>query len=68
VLSNTFPVCSSPIMTGQVVKSDVLCSTHNVLVSCEELLAPCPIPKLQDHPCQLLIQYIHSYPPFLETF
>jgi hypothetical protein len=31
----------------------------------EELLAPRPTPKLEDHP--LLIQYIHSYPPYLEA-
>jgi hypothetical protein len=36
----------------------------------EELLAPCPTPKLEDQPAgclQLLIQYIRSYPPYLEA-
>jgi hypothetical protein len=37
----------------------------------EGLLAPCPTPKLDDHPLaiclQLLIQYICSYPPQLEA-
>jgi hypothetical protein len=37
----------------------------------EELLAPRPAPKLEDHPLvcfpQQLIQYIRSYPPYLEA-
>jgi hypothetical protein len=36
----------------------------------EELLDPHPTPKLEDHPIgsqRLLIQYIRSYPPYLEA-
>jgi hypothetical protein len=33
----------------------------------EELLAPRPTPKLEDHPPWQLIQYIRSYPPYLEA-
>jgi hypothetical protein len=43
---------------------------NKVIFYGEELLAPRPTPKLEDHPfvgCPwLLIQYIRSYPPYLE--
>jgi hypothetical protein len=43
---------------------------HNKLIFYGELLAPRPNPKLEDHPMSAVrdcIQYICSYPPYLEA-
>jgi hypothetical protein len=39
---------------------------HKFIFYDEELLAPCPFPKLEDHP-MLSYLYIRSYPQYLEA-
>jgi hypothetical protein len=44
---------------------------RNKLIFDDELLAPCPTSKLEDHPFvgypRLLIEYVRSYLPYLEA-
>jgi len=58
---------SGPFPSGLPTKTMYVKCFNIISFYGEELLAPCPTPKLLVGCPRLLIQYTHSYPPYLET-
>jgi hypothetical protein len=68
VFENSYKLHGAELLLEKPIPRSCVILCNKMVLYCREMLAPHPSPKLEDHPLsavrkQLLIKYIHNYPP-----